>query len=30
MTLVGTSFQTHLMVLKNAILVTGKGDERER
>src|SRR5882724_13578753 len=30
MTLVGTSFQTHLMVLKDAILVTGKGDARER
>ena len=29
-TLVVTSFQTHSSVLKDAILVTGKGDERER
>ena len=30
MTLVGTSFQTCSTVLKDVILVTGKGDERER
>jgi len=28
--MVGTSFQTHSTALKDAILVTGKGDAKER